>query len=203
MVMCAEKTLYVARKPEDFLPILFHGLFGNEHPVEVEIGCGKGKFLIFRAVENPGINFLGMDYAGKWMKIGQTRGEKKAIRNLKFIKGEAKLMLGRLRPESITVFHVYFPDPWPKRRHYKRRLLTPGFLRQLHGLLCQDGLIEIATDDRDYFSAIQSAVRETSGFWRLVREGVNERLAFGTTKTNYEIKYEAEKRPIYYLELKK
>jgi tRNA (guanine-N7-)-methyltransferase len=193
----------MSEDPEKIPRILFTDLFGNERPVEVEIGCGKGKFLLARAVENPGVNFLGIDYAGKWMKIGQARGQKRRIENLRFLKGEARALLAGMAEESVDIFHVYFPDPWPKRRHQKRRLITPDFLKCLRVLLKPDGLIELATDDADYFSGIKKSVLESGARWRHVRESVNERLAFGTVRTSYEIKYAAENRPLYYLELQK
>ncbi len=199
--MTGQKT-YRPLRAEDFPPILFPEIFGNDGPVEVEIGCGKGKFLLARAQENPELNFLGLDYAGKWMRIGQTRGEKRDLRNLKFMKGEAGFLLGRLRPESVAVFHIYFPDPWPKRRHQKRRLITAAFLERLCGLLRRDGLVEIATDSLDYYEAIRAAVGATRGLWAFVRESP-VRVAYETAKTSYEIKYETQKRPLYYLELKK
>jgi tRNA (guanine-N7-)-methyltransferase len=184
-------------------PIVFSEFFENDHSVEVEIGCGKGKFLIASAEANAGTNYLGLDYAGKWMKKGQVRGEKRKLQNLKFIKGEAGAILARFEKETVEVFHIYFPDPWPKRRHHKRRLLTSEFLRKLYGLLRPTGLIEIATDNLDYYTAIQEAVAGTGISWQSVRESVNDRLAYSAYRTSYETKYAAENRPLYYMELKK
>ncbi len=197
------KKIYVPVDPEKLPKIVFGELFGNERPVEVEIGCGKGKFLLARSAENPEINFLGIDYAGKWMKIGEERGRKRRIPNLRFLKGEARQILTRFLPGSVEAFHIYFPDPWPKKRHHKRRLLGPAFLRRLDELLKPGGLIEIATDNEAYYAEIKKAVPESEVRWQNVRESVNERLAFGAVPTSYEAKYAAEKRPLYYLELKK
>ncbi|MFA6600868.1 MAG: tRNA (guanosine(46)-N7)-methyltransferase TrmB [Candidatus Omnitrophota bacterium] len=203
MLAKLSKPPYVAPKPEDFPKISFPEYFGNDRPVEVEIGCGKGKFLLDRSALHPERNFLGLDYAGKWMKKGLVRGEKRKLVNLKFLKGEARLLLSRFEPAGVSVFHLYFPDPWPKRRHHKRRLVTPEFLGCLRGFLTEQGLIEMATDNRDYFLVMKEAVEGSGVAWRSVRESVNERLAYGECRTSYEIKYAAERRPLYYLELQK
>ncbi|MCM8775744.1 MAG: hypothetical protein NC930_05280, partial [Candidatus Omnitrophica bacterium] len=106
-------------------------------------------------------------------------------------------------PESVSVFHVYFPDPWPKRRHRKRRLINAGFLLMLHQKLKSGGLVEVATDDGDYFSEINKAVSQTGIHWSGVRQGVNQRLADVAFRTNYELKYGNAGKTLYYLELKK
>lgn len=180
-------------------PLCVEALFGNSNPVEVEIGCGKGRFLLERAAQYPGVNFLGIDRVAKWMKIGQKRSVKRNLSNLKFIKTNAVQALQRFPPETVSVFHVYFPDPWPKRRHRKRRLVTKDFLELLRGQLIGGGRIEMATDDEDYFLQMKKAA--DAAVWSSIREG-NGRLA-GTGKTNYEIKYEAAGRALYYLELQK
>ncbi len=194
-----------APSPEEkeIKPISFKELFGNDRPVEVEIGCGKGKFLLGRAMESPERNFLGIDIASKWMKVGEERGQKRRLGNLVFIKAEIREFIKSFSPESVPVFHVYFPDPWPKRRHRPRRTLTAEFLRTLHTLLQPSGLLEIATDDADYYSGIQKAADETIELWKNRRETVNERLMAPHLKTNYEMKFTAEGRPLYYMELQK
>ena len=178
-------------------------IFGNERPVEIDIGCGKGKFLLARAEASPEINFLGIDRVAKWMRIGEKRSQKRNLENLKFLKTECREFLAGLSPESISAFHIYFPDPWPKRRHRRRRLVSADFLGLLHSRLGLGGLIEMATDDADYRGAMKKAVEQTTQLWKTVRESVNERLAYAMLKTNYELKFEAAGRPLYYLELER
>jgi tRNA (guanine-N7-)-methyltransferase len=179
-------------------------LFGNANPLEVEIGCGKAKFLIPRAQEHPGINFLGIDVMWKWMKYAVQRSDKRRLANIRFIKADARSVVKYGIPErSVSIFHIYFPDPWPKRRHRKRRLVTGEFLRLLHSRLRDDGLIELATDHEDYFLQMKRAVGQSGVEWRGVIDSVNERLFTGLSKTNYEIKYEAAGRALHYLELQK
>ena len=170
----------------------------------MEIGCGKGKFLVARAMENPGTNFLGIDRISKFMNIGKTRAQKRTLPNIRFIRAEARAFLAEaVAPGSVIIFHIYFPDPWPKRRHQTRRVFTAELLKLLHVCLVPQGLIEIATDDKDYFEMMKKTIAATSELWENVRETVNERILGGAMKTNYELKFEAEGRPLFYAELKK
>lgn len=183
---------------------LLRDIFGRAHSVEIEIGCGKAKFLIARAVENPEVDFLGVDVVWKWMKHGVARSGKRAISNIKFLKSDAReLVLYGIPDESVSVFHVYFPDPWPKRRHAKRRLVTGAFLKLLHSRLQRDGRIELATDHGDYYEQMKRAVVQSGVTWSAVVEAENSRLFEGTLKTNYEMKYATAGRILHYMELRK
>lgn len=182
----------------------FSEIFGNDHGVEVEIGCGKAKFLLARAAEFPELNFLGIDMVWKWMKYAVRRSEKQGLTNIRFLKADARQTIQRcIVPGSVSVFHVYFPDPWPKRKHRKRRLVTGEFLRQLHPLLADAGLIELATDFADYYLQMERAVVQSGIPWSSVTKAADQRLFEAFSKTNYEIKYEAAGRKLYYLEVKK
>jgi tRNA (guanine-N7-)-methyltransferase len=179
-------------------------LYGNDNPVEIEIGCGKGKFLIARAMENPEVNFLGIDVVWKWMKYGVERSRKRRLTNIRFIKTDARELARYAVPdESISIFHVYFPDPWPKRRHRKRRLITGEFLSLLHSRLTNGGLIELATDYHDYYVQMRTAIVQSGIEWHGVDETSDTRLFDALIKTNYELKYEAAGRTLHYIELKK
>jgi tRNA (guanine-N7-)-methyltransferase len=184
-------------------PVIFSELFGNLNPVELEIGCGKGKFLVARSIANPGTNFLGIDRVSKFMNIGKTRAEKRTLPNIRFLRAEAKAFLTEaIAPESVSIFHIYFSDPWPKRRHQTRRVFTDEFLRLLHARLIPGGLVEIATDDKNYFDAMKKTIAATAQLWENVRETVNERILDAMNKTSYEIKWAAEGRSLYYAELR-
>jgi tRNA (guanine-N7-)-methyltransferase len=179
-------------------------VFDNTNPLEIEIGCGKGKFVIARSQEHPGINFLGIDIIWKWMKYGVRRAEKRALENLRFIRADVRNVVKYgLTSRSVSVFHVYFPDPWPKRRHRKRRIITGEFLTLLHDRLEQGGLIEMATDDHDYFDQMKRAVIQSGVAWKRSLDSTNDRIFGAVSKTNYELKYETAGRTLYYLELEK
>ena len=182
----------------------FDKIFGNANPVEVEIGCGKAKFLLARADEFPQINFLGIDIIWKWMKYGVRRSEKRGLGNIKFLRADARETIRHgFAPGSVSIFHVYFPDPWPKRKHRKHRLITGEFLRLLHNRLIDGGLIELATDHTDYFLQMEKAAIQSGISWTQVRKLSDERLFEAMAKTNYEIKYEAAGRKLHYLEILK
>ena len=192
------------RVVDKYEPIVFAELFGNSNPVEFEIGCGKGKFLLARALENPGINFFGIDRIMKWMKRRKIQSEKRSVSNIQFMKAEARAFLKEAIPaESLSVVHIYFPDPWFKRRHHGRRVVSAELLRILHSRLVPGGLIEIATDDQDYFVAMKKSIAETAELWDNVRETLNERILDGMNKTNYELKWESQGKMLFYAELRK
>jgi tRNA (guanine-N7-)-methyltransferase len=180
-------------------------LFDNDNPIEVDIGAGKGKYLLARAERDPDVNFIGFDYTWKYLKIGWKRAQKRGLTNILFFKAEALEVVRHITPsESVSVFHVYFPDPWHKRRHKKRRYMTPEFIKLLHDRLVPGGLLELATDNFDYYIWLKGALVEAGpNLWRATRESRNERLLDPDIKTNFELKYEADGRDLYYLELEK
>lgn len=184
--------------------IPFVSLFGNTNPVQIEIGCGKGRFIVELAERFREINFLGLDRAGKWMKKGERKRERRNLRNLKFIKCEAKEFLReRIAAGSVDAFYIYFPDPWPKQRHRERRIFEEEFMYLLHEKLIACGVVDIATDDEEYFNAINVSVRTAGIAWSRIEESANQRITHAEVSTNYEAKYRAEGRNIYYLSLQK
>ena len=190
--------------PPPISDLSFLEMIQSERPLEIEIGCGKGRFLFGQAQRYPEINFLGIDRVAKWMKKRAGRVEKKGMEHLRFVKADAREVLKNHVPsDRVSVFYVYFPDPWAKRRHKKRRLVTSVFLALLHDRLAPGGQIQMATDDEDYFLEIKKAVSLTGIAWRGIRESLNQRLGEPLEKTNYEMKFEARGKNIYYLELTK
>lgn len=179
-------------------------MLANGWPLEVEIGCGKAKFLIARAEQFAQRYFLAIERAGKWMQIGAGRAAKINLENILFLRADAKEVLLRFIPEErVSTFHIYFPDPWPKRRHHKRRLINKDLIGLLHSRLSGGGWVQIATDDPAYFSLIKQAFHEEGPAWHS-RESVNQRFTGAdAVKTNYELKYEAAGRDLYYLEFQK
>ncbi|MDD5218180.1 MAG: tRNA (guanosine(46)-N7)-methyltransferase TrmB [Candidatus Omnitrophica bacterium] len=178
--------------------------FRDNRPVEIEIGCGKAKFLVARAAQHPEINFVAIDRVGKWMKKGERRAAKGGLNHILFLKADAREVLRtHVPPERVVAFHIYFPDPWPKRKHHKRRIVNADLLTVLYERLSAGGAVYLATDDPDYRNAMRKAVAESRLPWQ-VRESFNERLNEDFDfKTNYELKYEAQGKTLYYLELRK
>jgi tRNA (guanine-N7-)-methyltransferase len=135
-----------------------HALFGNHHPLEVDVGCGKGRFLSVRAAANPGVSFLGVDRQTGRLEKTARKCRQLGVRNVRLLYSEAGDALSRRLPAvSVSVFYVFFPDPWPKRRHHPRRLVGPAFVEAVWSRLVAGGVIHIATDHADYFERIATA----------------------------------------------
>lgn len=180
-------------------------LFTHRQPLEIEIGAGRGRFLLHRAAAHPDRNFLGIDYRWRFLRQGAERAEKRGLANLLFFKAEAQEVVPHLVPlESVAAFHIYFPDPWHKRKHHKRRLLTPDFFRVLHQRLESGGKLELATDNFDYLVAFKEAlVVAGESLWTRSSERRNERIVDPGVQTHFEAKYSRAGRDLYYLELVK
>ena len=190
---------------DDFDITTVFDLFPTAQPFELEIGSGKGRFLLERAAAHPERNFLGIDYAWRFLREGHQRITQRGLANLCFYKAEASDVVGRLIPDgSVEVFHIYFPDPWPKRQWRKRRLLTPDFFKLLHRRLKPGGQLELATDNFEYLIAFKKAIVEAGDtLWSRVRESQNERLLDPEILTHFEAKYQRQGRTLYYIELTK
>jgi tRNA (guanine-N7-)-methyltransferase len=129
-------------------------LFGHDAPLEVEVGSGKGLFLQSAAVALPGHNFLGIEIATKYARFASARLAKRSLPNAVVVHGDAQRLFGELLPDdSLAAVHVYFPDPWWKKRHHKRRVMNERFVRQVARTLVTGGRLHFWTDVRERFDA--------------------------------------------------
>lgn len=190
---------------EDFDIATVFDLFEKKQPFEMEIGSGKGRFLLERAAKHTERNFLGIDYAWRFLREGHERIELRGLANLRFYKAEASDVVKYLIPDaSVDIFHIYFPDPWPKRQQRKRRLLTPEFFQLLHQRLVPGGKLELATDNFEYLIYFRKSLVEAGDtLWSNVRQSQNERILDPEVLTHFEAKYRREGRDLYYIELTK
>jgi tRNA (guanine-N7-)-methyltransferase len=196
----------VSLKPEDFEEkIDFVKIFGRPGPVHVEIGSGKGTFLLNQAKAQPEVNFLGIEWARRYYRLAVDRIGRWGLTSVRILRTDAADFVAESVPtDSVDCFHVYFPDPWPKKRHHKRRLLCPENLEHLIRCLKVGGQIRIATDHADYFEQIKSVVAAESD--RL--EEIDFTRPAGAEEgewagTNFERKYIKDQRPIYTLAARK
>ncbi|MCA9029833.1 MAG: tRNA (guanosine(46)-N7)-methyltransferase TrmB [Planctomycetaceae bacterium] len=129
--------------------------FGNDHEVELDVGCGRGLFL-FRASETrPGTNFLGMEIDYREGRRSARRLQKQERQNARVLGGDANVALDRMiEPHSVSAIHVYFPDPWWKKRHRRRRIFTDEFVGRCARLLKPGGYLHSWTDVEEYFGVI-------------------------------------------------
>jgi tRNA (guanine-N7-)-methyltransferase len=172
-------------------------LFGNEHPLELEIGAGKGTFMTDQAKARPDVNFLGLEKARKYWMYAADRLRRNGCLNARMILGDASAVVSEILADaSLSAVHVYFPDPWPKKRHHKRRLIQRSFLEQVERVLEPGGRLQIVTDYEDYYQHIEYTVRES----QLTETEYSTPGSAGEGEivgTNFERKYRREGRPFY------
>jgi tRNA (guanine-N7-)-methyltransferase len=142
---------YLLEIPDPPTPIDFASVFGNVRPVEMEIGFGKGLFLMNSALSRPDVNFFGVEIERKYQLFTATRMAKRGLKNVRLACGDARATLrDHIGTDSVQALHVYFPDPWWKTRHWKRRLWTPEFAVECARVLRPGGLLHTATDVEEY-----------------------------------------------------
>ena len=177
----------------------------NRKPLELEIGSGKGTFLVQQATLTPHINYIGLEYAKPFWRYAADRCRRHGLKNVKLIRAEAAVFLRNYVPDGcLRQVHIYFPDPWPKARHHKRRLVQTPFFHELHRVLQPAGHVRLATDHSDYFTWMQehaAAAREL--FEPLPFESPQSAGEGELVGTNFERKYRREGRPFHGMILQK
>lgn len=142
-------------------------IFPNAAPLEIELGAGRGDFIVERAVQLPERNFLAVELSGVVSRMLAVRCGQASVSNLRVARMDARTLVNlMLEPETVSAFHIYFPDPWPKGRHHKHRLFTPYFVASLERTLCANGKLFIATDVAEYAQDIFTMLDES----RLLRD---------------------------------
>ena len=139
-------------------------LFGNARPVEIEVGPGKGAFLLRRAAERPETNLLGVEWIRSYAAYAADRAYRAGAANIRVLCADAgEVFRSHLPARSAWRVHIYFPDPWPKRRHRRRRLIGAAFMRDACRALRIGGWLGVVTDDAEYFRQIRQALWATGG----------------------------------------
>jgi len=146
-------------------PLNLGDIFARRAPIEIDLGCGGGAFLTAMARANPEHNFLGIErLLGRVGKVCR-KVAREDLKNARVLRIEVAYAVSKLLPaDSITAFHLLFPDPWPKRRHHRRRAFTTDFLSCIHRALVGGGLFHVATDHADYFDQIERLIAVTDTF---------------------------------------
>jgi tRNA (guanine-N7-)-methyltransferase len=180
-------------------PLVWREVFGNEHPVELEIGMGKGTFLTEQAKARPDVNFFGIEWARWFWRYASDRLRRNGCQNARTVRAEAGYFLAEfVPPGSVAVLHVYFPDPWPKARHHKRRLIQPKFMPLVERVLAPGGRLQVVTDHQGYFEEnIEPSVRGAAGLQVVDYNRPGSAGEGEFVGTNFERKYAREGRPFY------
>lgn len=180
-------------------PLPLDELLPGADPWEVEIGFGQGSYMIDRAVSGGG-RFLGVEVVSKYYRVLNRRARYRGLDNLLVIRCEAQYLASAVLPRGFaTAVHVYFPDPWPKRRHSRRRLFDSESVDLVLGLLEPNGRLFFATDHTDYGGSVLDTLERHPGVEVEVVEGPWKDGA----RTNYERKYMVEGRSILRLEARR
>jgi tRNA (guanine-N7-)-methyltransferase len=193
-----ELAPYLLEDPEEPAPLDWRAVFGNDNPVEVEVGFGKGLFLLNASQSRAGVNFLGVEIERKYTLFTATRLAKRALRNVRVVCADAKVFFrDHVSDASLQALHVYFPDPWWKKRHQKRRLFDDTFVAQCARTLKPGGLLYVVTDVEEYFGIMKGLLAQQPRLRELPPPDVNEPAHDLDYLTNFERKYRKEGRPIY------
>ena len=171
-------------------------LFGRDAPLQVDLGCGDGSFLRSLAGEHRDINFLGVERLLRRVRSSDRKAAE--LSNVRIIRAETSFLVQHLFPAgSVDAFYLLFPDPWPKRRHHRRRLFTGEFLNRIRRALTTGGSLFIATDHQDYFAVIWRLALSATSEWQVSTE------AWSLPNTTFERKFIAAGLPIHRLRLRK
>jgi len=190
---------YVVQNPEDYKG-KWNTLFENDNPIHIEIGMGKGKFIMQLAALNPDINYIGIEkYSSVLLRALEKRAEKE-LSNLYFIRFDADYITDIFEKDEITRIYLNFSDPWPKDRHAKRRLTSKEFLGKYNQFLKKDGEVMFKTDNRLLFDF--SLEESKLAGWELKEVTFDlhhSEYAVGNVMTEYEEKFSAMGNPIHRL----
>ena len=172
--------------------------FGNDNPIRIEIGMGKGKFITTLAMENPDINYIGIEKYSSVLIRAIERCEEIEVPNLRFIRMEAEYICDVFEKGEVDRIYLNFSDPWPKDRHAKRRLTSKQFFERYDVILKKDGIVEFKTDNDLLFQFSLEQVPEAG--WELIEQTWDlhndERLMQGNVMTEYEQKFSSMGNPI-------
>ena len=174
-------------------PLDLASVFGRPPAaLAVDLGSGKGRFLLAHAARHPGISFLGIDCLLLRILRVEREARRRQLANIRLMYVEACYAISYLLPpRSVTTYYIFFPDPWPKRRHHRRRLFDAAFLDALDKTLVPGGAIHVATDHLDYFESIRETFLGDSRF-----ELIPPFVPAEEERTDFELYYLGQGQPI-------
>ena len=183
-VMLSQEVDYFTIEPE--------AIFARRAPLEIEIGAGKGDFILEYASAYPEKNFLAIELSGTVGQLLAVRCGRAELPNVRVARMDARALVNLMLPDaSVAAFHIYYPDPWPKERHIKHRMVSPWFVRNLARALAPDGAVYAASDVKEWAEEI-FAMLKAGGFRHIDREPP------GAKRSGFGRKYMAQGKPVYF-----
>jgi tRNA (guanine-N7-)-methyltransferase len=182
----------------------WRAMFERDAPVEVEVGCGKGLFLAGAAAARPENNFLGIELATRYARFAAARLAKLDLANARLVHGDAKRLFAELLPdECLAAVHVYFPDPWWKAKHKKRRVMTDEFVHNIERALRPGGTLHFWTDVEEYFQetlGLLAQIPRLTGPLTVAEREATHDLDY---RTHFERRMRLHGKPVYRSEFRK
>ena len=184
-------------------PLDLPAIFGNNHPLALEIGCGTGHFVLERALNQPETNFLAIDIYNKGCFKTCNKIDEAGVQNVRVMRIEARWLLDKgLQPESLSAVYINCPDPWPKKRHWNRRLVNREFLLNLAQHLKPDGDFFFSTDFDNYAESVAEQIRDLNGYHNMLQNEWTHHLA-DYPISKYMQRFLDKGQQIYYLHYKR
>ena len=190
-------SLYTITNPSEYKSN-WNKVFNNNNPIYLEIGMGKGTFILENAKLNPNINYIGIEKNGSVLSYAIKKIEEYKLSNLKLICFDAK-RIDEIFDRYIDLLYLNFSDPWPKNRHEKRRLTSQSFLEKYDNIFKKDRIIEMKTDNQGLFE--YSLITLTNNNYKIqdISLDLTNKVDFINIRTEYEEKYILKNNRIYYL----
>lgn len=193
----AEST-YTIDEPEQYKG-KWKEVFGNDNPIRIEVGTGKGRFIMDLAQQNPDINYVGIEkYSSVLLRAVQKQTERE-LTNVRFIRMEAEIITEVFDKGEVDRIYLNFSDPWPKERHAQRRLTSSTFLSRYNRILKEDGQLEFKTDNKDLFEFSLTELNTAGWHAQAVTFDLHndEKMNEGNIMTEYEERFSAKGNPIF------
>ena len=199
-----EELLIETGRLEQDEPFEWGELYGNDHPVEMEIGVGKGRYLREMAARHPEKNYFAIERAKKYARIALERAARDGLTNFRIFMGDAPELLGCLVPdESLAALYIFYSDPWPKKRHHKRRLFNPANVALFGRKLASGAPLIVKTDYESYFEIIDQIIRDEPAL-QIIQSGPADSESFEPAlRTNFEVKTVGRGAKVFFLEAHK
>lgn len=175
-------------------------IFGNDRPLALEIGCGIGDFIARTALDRPKQNFIAIDYYNKGCDSTCRRLEREGVTNVRVLRVEAREFVAEyIAEQSLAALYINCPDPWPKKRHRKRRLVNSAFMEFMWSYLRPEADFFFATDFEDYGEDVAAFMAEQPGYTNMLAPDLSRFELDGYHRSKYMLKFMAEGKQIHFV----